>query len=79
MPDIYNTITEADAAVTAQIAEVLEIRAAEPQQKRMLETSLAEIPFPEAARVLEVGCGTGAVARRLATWPQVAAVVGLDP
>ena len=79
MPDIYNTITEADAAVTARIAEVLEIRAAEPQQKRMLENYLAEIPFPPDARVLEVGCGTGAVARRLATWPQVAAVVGLDP
>jgi len=79
MPDIYNTITEADAAVTARIAEVLEIRAAEPQQKRMLETYLAEIPFPPAARVLEVGCGTGAVARRLATWPGIAQVTGLDP
>ncbi len=79
MPDIYNTITEADAAVTARIAEVLEIRAAEPQQKRMLETYLSEIPFPADARVLEVGCGTGAVARRLAGWPGVAEVVGLDP
>lgn len=79
MPDIYNTITEAAAEVTARIAEVLEIRAAEPQQKRMLETYLAEIPFPADARVLEVGCGTGAVARRLAAWPGVVEVVGLDP
>ena len=55
---------QTDAAVTARIAEVLEIRAAEPQQRRMLETYLAEIPFPADARVLEVGCGTGAVARR---------------
>lgn len=62
MPDIYNTITEAAAEVTARIAEVLEIRAAEPQQRRMLETYLAEIPFPANARVLEVGCGTVAVA-----------------
>jgi ubiquinone/menaquinone biosynthesis C-methylase UbiE len=29
--------------------------------------------------VLEIGCGTGAVARRLANWPGVGETVGLDP
>jgi precorrin-6B methylase 2 len=41
----------------------------------MLETYLADLRLPESARVLEVGTGTGAVAR----WPSVADVVGVDP
>jgi ubiquinone/menaquinone biosynthesis C-methylase UbiE len=31
------------------------------------------------ARVLEVGCGTGAIARELVTWPGVGEVLGVDP
>ena len=79
MPDYYNIITETDPAVVKTIAEVLEVRAADPAQRRMLDAYLGEIAFPQAARVLEIGCGTGAVARHLATLPTVAEVVGLDP
>ena len=42
---------------------MLELRAAEPAQQAMLEDYLADLPLPDGARVLEVGCGTGAVAR----------------
>ena len=45
----------------------------------MLNTYLSDIEFPEQARVLEVGCGTGPVCRVLATVPNVAEVVGVDP
>ena len=31
------------------------------------------------ARILEVGCGTGAVTRVLAAWPGVVEAVGVDP
>ncbi|MFZ4538979.1 methyltransferase domain-containing protein [Propionivibrio sp.] len=79
MADIYNTIASAEPAVAERIAEVLEVRATDPQQRRMLDAYLAEIDFPENARVLEIGCGTGAVARRLAAWPNVGKTVGLDP
>jgi ubiquinone/menaquinone biosynthesis C-methylase UbiE len=58
---------------------VLELRAAEPAQQAMLESYLADLPLPDGARVLEVGCGTGAVARMVAARPGVASVVGLDP
>jgi ubiquinone/menaquinone biosynthesis C-methylase UbiE len=43
------------------------------------QTYLGDIAFPEGASVLEVGCGTGAVTRELATWPGVAEVTGIDP
>jgi ubiquinone/menaquinone biosynthesis C-methylase UbiE len=79
MTDIYNAIDTAEAATIERIAQVLEIRAADPQQKRMLESYLDEIDFPGNAHVLEIGCGTGAVTRRLAAWPNVGSVVGIDP
>jgi ubiquinone/menaquinone biosynthesis C-methylase UbiE len=62
-----------------RLAAVLELWAAEARQREMLKTYLGWIDFPEGARVLDVGCGTGAIARVLAGWPNVAAVVGVDP
>ena len=79
MPDIYATIAEADAVIVERIAVALETRAADPAQRAMLESYLAEIAFPPHAHVLEIGCGTGAIARVLAHLPGVAEVVGIDP
>jgi ubiquinone/menaquinone biosynthesis C-methylase UbiE len=79
MPDVYASIETADEAVQERLAEVLELRAADVAQQAMLEDYLADLPLPDGARVLEVGCGTGAVARTLAVRPGVGEVVGLDP
>ena len=79
MPDVYNTITSAEPALVQRIAQALEVRGADVQQKGMLGSYLAEIKFPTNARVIEIGCGTGPVARRLAGWPNVGQVVGVDP
>jgi ubiquinone/menaquinone biosynthesis C-methylase UbiE len=81
VPDIHATIAEAEAdpATVARIGDALETRAADPAQRAMLETYLAEITFPQDARVLESGSGTGAVARVLANQPGVGEVVGIDP
>ena len=79
MPDVYATINDADPVLVSRIAEVLELRAADPQQQAMRRTYLDDIDFPDGAEVLEVGCGTGAVARELARRPGVATVTGIDP
>lgn len=79
MADVFADITRAPPAMLDVIANVLETRAAMPQQRAMLESYLSEIDFPDDARVIEVGCGTGAVARRLAALQKVAEVVGIDP
>jgi SAM-dependent methyltransferase len=78
MADVYATITEADPAVQARLAEVIERRFADPRQQAMARAYLSEIDFPHEARVLEVGCGTGAVTRMLAEWPGVAHATGID-
>lgn len=79
MPDPYASIAEADAALQAQLARVLEVRAADPQQRVMLNAYLSEVRLPNQAIALEIGCGTGAVARVLAEMPGVREVIGLDP
>ena len=79
MPDVYLTIANADAETQERLAEILELRAADPDQRVMLERYTARLELPDGARVLEVGSGTGAVARYLATLPGVGAVVGVDP
>jgi SAM-dependent methyltransferase len=79
MPDVYADIVAADTAVVRRLADRLELRASDPQQRAMLHAYLGDVPFADGARVLEVGCGTGAVARVLARWPAVGHVSGVDP
>jgi ubiquinone/menaquinone biosynthesis C-methylase UbiE len=79
MSDVYATIGDADEAVQHQLADVLELRAADRQQRAMLEEYLRDLPLPPGARALEIGCGTGAVARVLAGRPQAGEVTGIDP
>jgi ubiquinone/menaquinone biosynthesis C-methylase UbiE len=45
----------------------------------MREAYFSDIAFPPSARVAEVGCGPGPVARALAARPGVGDVVGVDP
>ena len=79
MPDVYAAIAEADEEVQQNLAEVLELRAADAQQREMLEAYLRDLPLRSEARVLEIGCGTGAVTRAIAELPDVAEAVGIDP
>lgn len=79
MPDPYTFIAQADMEMQTRLADVLELRAADPQQRVMLDTYLSELQLPSAAIALDVGCGTGAVSRILAEMPGVREVVGIDP
>jgi SAM-dependent methyltransferase len=79
MPDVYAKVRDAHPRVLEHLMTALELRAADPQQRAMLLAYLTDATFPEAARVLEVGCGTGPVTRVLATWPGVGLAIGVDP
>jgi SAM-dependent methyltransferase len=79
MPDVWSAVAALDAAAQGRLVGVLETRGADPQQQALRRAFLGDIPFPDGARVLEVGCGTGVLTRPLARWPHVAAVVGVDP
>ena len=79
MPDPYSQITEADPEILEIIIDALELRAADPQQVAMREAYFSWIGIEPKARILEGGCGTGAVARHLAKINSSCEVVGLDP
>ncbi|MGE3797374.1 MAG: methyltransferase domain-containing protein [Thermomicrobiales bacterium] len=79
MADIWSTVATLDPASQEVLAAVLETRAAHPRQQEMRREFLSSVTFPASARVLEVGCGTGALTRTIAGWSDVGSVVGLDP
>src|SRR5262245_1151220 len=79
MPDIYAQITAADRTTLERLAAALELRAADLLQQGILQAFVGEIAFPEKANVLEIGCGTGAITRFIASLPQVAQALGVDP
>ena len=41
MPDVYNTIIDVDREMVERIAEVLEVRATDTQQRNMLASYLS--------------------------------------
>jgi ubiquinone/menaquinone biosynthesis C-methylase UbiE len=79
MPDIYASITAADSATLERLVAALELRAADLIRRGILKDFVSEINIPKEARVLEIGCGTGAVTRFLADLPQVSQALGVDP
>lgn len=79
MADVYATITQADPALVARVAAVMEQRAADPRQAQMRDAFLDAIEFPAGAEVMEIGCGSGAVCRAIATRSGVGRVIGVDP
>jgi ubiquinone/menaquinone biosynthesis C-methylase UbiE len=79
MPDPYSIITQLDQQSVDAIADVLELRAADPQQTQMREKYLSWLELAPGAKVLEAGCGTGAVGRHVSQLMPSSSVVGLDP
>lgn len=79
MPDVYAVITDVDATAVDRVAEAMEISAADPQHQAMVQAYLSDLSLPAGARALEIGCGTGAIARALAARPGIGEVKGVDP
>jgi SAM-dependent methyltransferase len=63
----------------AAIADRIEVRAADPRQRRLWREALDRLTYPPGARLLEVGSGTGVVTALMAGLPGVGEVVGADP
>jgi ubiquinone/menaquinone biosynthesis C-methylase UbiE len=78
MPDPYATIVDTAPSLQERLSDVLELRAADPQQQAMLRAYLSELDLPQGAKALEIGCGTGAVSRALVELLNLE-VTGVDP
>lgn len=69
MPDVFQSIDDIDADKQSMIAERLEMRASMPKFVAVRDEYFEAIDLPSAERVLELGCGTGAICRAIAAWP----------
>jgi ubiquinone/menaquinone biosynthesis C-methylase UbiE len=77
--DPWSIIGQLDDETVAALAERIAVRASDPRQHQLWADFLARAAFPERARVLEVGCGTGVITALIAALPTVAEAVGIDP
>lgn len=79
-PDPYTNPHLKPPGALKSLCDVLEMRAAEPMQEELRFNTFHELfSSVDAADVMEVGCGTGAVSRSVSMFPNVASVVGIDP
>ena len=64
--DVFQKIDKMDAETVQKIVDRLEFRGRDPAFIEMREAYLKKIDFESIVRVLDLGCGTGVVARSLA-------------
>jgi ubiquinone/menaquinone biosynthesis C-methylase UbiE len=79
MPDPYAEITQATPEMLDAIANALEIKGADPQHVAFADKYFQQMQLMSGTKVLEGGCGTGPIARQLASFSESSNVVGLDP
>lgn len=78
--DLYTRLNELDEPTVRSIANILELRGRHPQQAAIRRAYLDSLGDLDGLRVLEVGCGTGVVARDLAVRVgPTGQVTGVDP
>src|SRR5262245_54190203 len=69
MPDLFQIIDDIDAGKQAMVIKRLEDRAQMPKVASIREGYVDKIGLPLTGRIHELGCGTGAVCRAIASRP----------
>jgi SAM-dependent methyltransferase len=79
MSDPFQNVSAAGPEFIEVFAQQLEARAAEPGMVAIVEAYLDELPWREISLAVEVGCGTGPVARLMAARSSATRVLGIEP
>jgi SAM-dependent methyltransferase len=73
--DVFQRVDELDQATIGRIVERLEHRGSDPTFVAMRDQYLDALDLAAAGRVIEIGCGTGVVARAIAVRPEFSGVL----
>ena len=79
MPDPFQNVSAAGPEFIEVFARQLEVRAAEPAMVAIVEAYLDDLPWDAVGLAVEVGCGTGPTARRMAARSAHTRVLGIEP
>lgn len=79
MPDPFQNVSAAGDEMIDQIIDALEDRADDPAMNEIIARYFAELDWPAGGTLLEIGCGTGPVARAAARHSPGTRTIGTDP
>lgn len=78
MSDPFQDVDARGAEFIQTVGDALETRAAEPAMQQIVESYLAELTYPDDGLHIEIGAGSGAIARKLAAHAHNGKVLASD-
>ncbi len=78
MSDPFQDVDARGADFVKTVGDALEIRAAEPAMQQIVDSYLSELTYPDGGLHIEIGAGSGAIARKLAARAANGKVVASD-
>jgi ubiquinone/menaquinone biosynthesis C-methylase UbiE len=79
MADPFQDLSSAAPEIIDLMIETLEIRMEDPEMIAIMNAYIQDLDWPVGGTLVEIGCGTGAVARPLAEQYAKGKVIGIDP
>ncbi len=79
MSDPFADVDASSPDLIGIIATALEVRAADPDMLPVIDAYLDRLDPPDGSLIVDIGCGTGGVTRRIADRFGQALVIGVEP
>ena len=79
MNDPFQDVDKAGLEFAENTAKTMEIRQSEPIMEKIVQDYLTELEFVAEKPTIEIGCGPGAISRRIAKHASGTQVIGFDP
>ena len=79
MNDPFQDVDKAGLEFAENTAKTMEIRQSEPIMEKIVQDYLTELEFVAEKPTIEIGCGPGAISRRIAKHASRTQIIGFDP
>ena len=79
MSDPFQDVDAAGAEFISAFADSMDERQSDPIMEKIVSRYLGKLEFAEGSLTIEVGCGAGAVTRRVAEKANPERVIGFEP